>query len=99
MLAYQYSSNNIGTKCPVLCTRLGLILNLDITISEDDLTGQTSVERTFLLQAPIGDAQQAHDEIPHLLLRYISPASGDPIGMRARSPLRPLRALHLSDRV
>ena len=63
MLAYEDCLNDINSKCLVLCTRLGLTLNLDITISEDDLTGETSNERTFLLQAPIGDAQQAHDEI------------------------------------
>ena len=63
MLAYQDCSNDINYKCLVLCTRLGLTLNLDITISEDDLTGQTLNERTFLLQAPMGDAQQAHDEV------------------------------------
>ena len=49
MLAYQNCSNDINCKCLVLCTRLGLTLNLDITISEDDLTGQTLIERTFLL--------------------------------------------------
>ena len=43
--------------------QMWLTQDLDITISEDDLTDDTSGERTFLLQDPTGAAQQAHDEI------------------------------------
>ena len=53
----------MDTSCLVLCAKVGLTQNLGITIPEDDLTDHTSGERTFMLQAPAGEVQHAHDEI------------------------------------